>query len=210
MKLRISLFLLFIISFPLLGQYKEESFWKKYVDEDVSKLNLQNLENANYKTAIRLWNPYQVVELIKVNDSVYQGQLVNFVNKVNRKEQKKRVVSQKLTIPASVTKTLIEQLLQEGVEELPDSYDVDGYVNGLDGITYVFEVNSLGKYRVYSYWEPENDRYQNLEIREVKSGRNILNAINNQFDSGKLFTLFRDSLPAGRYQYGGLIMIVTK
>ncbi|WP_347158315.1 hypothetical protein [Pontibacter chitinilyticus] len=210
MKLRISFFLLLVISLPLLGQNKKESFWKNYIDEDVSELNLQNLENSDYTTAIRLWKPYQVVEFIKVNDSVYQGQLVNFVTKLNRKEEKKAVVSEKVIIPASVTKILIEQLQKEGVEELPDSYDVEGYVNGLDGTTYVFEVSSRDKYRVYSYWEPENDHYQNSDLREVKSVRNVLSAINKEFDSWKLFTLFRDSLPAGRYQYGGIIMVKTK
>ncbi|QCR22316.1 hypothetical protein [Pontibacter sp. SGAir0037] len=210
MKLRISFFFLLIVSLPLFGQNKEVSFWKKYIDDDVTELKLQNLENADYHTAIRLWNPYQVVELISINDSIYHGQLVNFVTKVNRKEERKGIVSQRLTIPATVTKTLIEQLLKEGVEELPDSYDVEGYVNGLDGTTYVFEVSSHDKYRVYSYWEPENDHYQNPELKEVKSVRNIISAINKQFDSWKLFTAFRDNLPAGRYQYGGIIMVVSK
>ena len=194
----------------MLGQDQEESFWKEYIDEDVSKLNLQNLESTDYDIAIRLWKPYQVIELVKVNDSVYQGQVVNYVTKVNRKEESKGAVSQRLSIPASVTKSLIEQLLQEGVKELPDSDDVEGYVNGVDGTTYVFEVNSHDKYRVYSYWEPENDHYQNPELKEVKSVRNILSAINKQFDAWKLFTMFRDNLPAGRYQYGGVVLVVSK
>ncbi len=210
MKLRICFLLLLIVSLPLFGQNKEVSFRKKCIDDDVRELKLQNFENADYNTAIRLWKPYQVVELIRVNDSVYHGQLVNFITKVNRKEELKGIVSQSLSIPATVTKTLMEQLLKEGVEGLPDSYDVEGYVNGLDGTTYVFEVSSHYKYRVYSYWEPENDRYQNPELREVKSVRNIISVINKQFDSWKIFTMFRDNLPAGRYQYGGIIMVVSK
>jgi hypothetical protein len=194
------------IPFSILGQERDTSFWKPYVDEEVKELNLDNLNNTHYKTAFRIGNSYQVIELINENDTLYRGQLINYVTKINRDEKKKRLISQTLTIPESVTKALINQLLGEGIELLPDSYDVAGYINGLDGNSYQFEIGSEGKYRIYSYWEPENNDYQNPEIEEVKKVRKILNALNQQFDLWKLFIAFRDQLPYGRYQYGMIIL----
>ncbi|MDO1451417.1 hypothetical protein Q0590_34400 [Rhodocytophaga aerolata] len=205
MKLISILFMLFTVV-PCLGQGEEVSFWKGYVDEDAKELNLQNLEKTTYPKAYRIWNSYQVIELIQENDSTYRGQLINYVAKINRKEEKKRLINQKLFIPESVAKTLIHQLTAQDIEYLPDGKDVKGYVTGLDGMSYQFEIKSAGKYRIYSYWEPEDDLYQNSQIQEVQKVRNILSALDQHLDVWKLFTSFRDQLPYGRYQYGGIIM----
>ena len=90
----------------------------------------------------------------------------------------------------------------ENIEVLLDSDEVEGYVNGVDGKTYVFEISVNQKRRVYSYWEPESERYQDPLIKEVINVRNILNKINSEFNLWEYFVKFRDRLPNGHYSYG--------
>jgi hypothetical protein len=208
MKKIFQILILLTIANLSFGQEQKESFWKKYIDEDTKELKLEELNEKNYPLAVRIWTDFQMVELINKGDSLYEGQLINYVTKVNRKEEKKGLVSQRLKIPEYVVKRLIEELSNQKIKDLPDSYKVEGYINGLDGITYIFEVKSLGEYRIYSYWSPESDHYQNPNIEEVKRVRNILTAINKEFNLRKSFARFRDGLPIGRYRYGGIIMKV--
>jgi len=201
-----------VITFILLiynltyGQVNKESFWKPYIESDIRKLSLESFDSLHHEQAYRIWNSYQVVELIKVNDSIYKGQLVNFVTKVIRNGKKEKTIFQKLIIPDYTVKKLIEKLSSENIEKLPDSRNVEGYINGLDGITYIFEISSNKEKRIYSYWEPESEHYQNSEIPEVKNVRNILKAIKSEIDLGKFFSSFIDNLGLGTYRYGGIII----
>lgn len=188
------------------GQDEKKSFWEPYVVSDIKRLDLKQFDSLNYQKAYRIWNPHQVVELIEINDTTYIGQLVNFATKITREEKSIGTISQKLKIPDFTVKLLIEKLSSENIETLSDSYDVKGYVNGLDGTTLIFEIFSNKKIRIYSYWEPENDYYQNPNLSEVKSIRNILTAIKAQIDLERLFSDFTNNLERGSYNLGGVIM----
>jgi len=203
---KIIVIIFFLLFYNLtFGQDSKDSFWKQYIDSDIQKLNLRPFENQHYEKAYRIWkNSYQVVELIKINDTTYLGQLVNYVNKVTKRAKGNKTIFQKLIIPDGTVKLLIEKLSSENIENLQDSDKVNGYINGLDGITYVFEISSNNQNRIYSYWEPENVHYQNSEIIEVKHVRNILNAIKTEMDTERLFAGFIDSLDIGTYHYSGI------
>ena len=207
LKMRFLQILFFLIPYSLaFGQVKKESTWKPYVVSDIKRLHLVSFDSMYYPKAYRIWNSHQVVELIKINDSIYTGQLVNFVAKITRKEKMIGTISQKLKIPGYTVKLLIEKLSAENIETLPDSYDVKDYVNGLDGTTILFEICNRNSSRLYSYWEPENDYYQKPEIPEVKNVRDILKTIKNEIALEKLFSKFTDDLGPGTYDLGGIIM----
>ena len=101
---------------------------------------------------------------------------------------------------------MIEKLSKDNIETLPDSYDVKGYINGLDGTTLIFEISSNKSQRIYAYWEPENNHYQSPDIYEVKSVRNILKTIKSEMNLDKLFSDFTSILRPGFYDLGGIIM----
>jgi len=209
---KILVIIFFLLFYNLtFGQDAKDSFWKKYIDLDIQKLNLKPFDNLHYEKAYRIWTySYQVVELIKINDTTYTGQLVNYVTKRSKKVKSNKTIFQKLIIPDGTVKLLIEILSVENIEKLQDSDEVKGYINGLDGTTYVFEISSDNQKRVYSFWEPESVQYQNPEIIEVKHVRNILNAIKSEIDTGRLFSAFIDSLDIGKYLYGGAVLTKTK
>ena len=206
--IRILLFIAIIQ--PAFSQTDNISFWQQHMNKYISGLKMESLENQNIKVGYRIWAPHQVVELIQVDDSTFNGHIINFIAKSSKKEKERGLVSHKIKIPHKIAKDLIGKLKEQRIEVLPDSYDVEGYVNGLDGLTYIFEISTPEKYRVYSYWSPESEYYQDPQIEEVRNVRNILAALNNEFNLWKLFTDFRDRLPSGTYSYGGVILQIKK
>jgi hypothetical protein len=208
MKKSFPLIFILLICNSTFGQEKEDSFWKPYVLSDIKQLRLVSFDSIKYEKAYRIWNPHQVIELIKINDSTYNGKMVNFATKTTPDENKIGKISQTLMIPDYTVKKLINKLFTENIETLPDSYDVKGYINGVDGITYIFEIGTSIGCRIYSYWEPENDHYQNPELKEIKNVRNILSSIRSEIDLNGLFTKFTDNLGRGTYDIGGIILTI--
>lgn len=197
------LLLLFLFSINSFSQIKEYNVWQDYVKSDSEKLELVELQSLNYEKAYRIWNDYQVIELFKINENEYSGSLINFVTKVKRKN---KIIQEKIILSKEIVEKLIEKLTEENIETLKDCKEVEGYVNGLDGTTYIFEIGLKKEKRFYTYWEPENTQYQNENIKEVKNVRNILNAINSEYNLWNSFENFRNKLPKGKYSYGMIMM----
>ncbi len=73
----------------------------------------------------------------------------------------------------------------ENIEMRRDCSEIENYPKGFDGKTYVLEIGDGKTRHVYSYWEPENKKYQNPEMHEIRNVRNILNAINSEINCQK-------------------------
>ena len=202
------LLLTFIIS-SVYGQTEKESFWKPYLEKDIAKLKLQSLDSFKYERVYRIWDNHSVVELIKNNDSTYYGQLVNFVTKISNEtdaENEMGTIYKKIPLSKENAKKLIEYFSNENIETLRDSYEIEGYPNGLDGTTIIFELGYNNMKRIYSYWEPEDDYYKKPNIKDVINVRNILKALKSEIDFKKTFDSFLDSLDIGMYDLGGIIL----
>ena len=208
MKKQIHILILSLISTFAFGQTEKESFWNPYIESDRIEIGLKHYDSLSFEKAYRIWTDYQVVELIKITDSTYNGTLTNFVTE-NKRKNKTEIIYQKIKIPNKIVEKLISSLNAENIETLKDCAEIENYPKGFDGKTYVFEIGNGITRRVYSYWEPENEKYQNPEMAEIKNVRNILNSINTEFNLWKSFKDFRDRLPKGNYSYGMINMIKT-
>lgn len=206
MENRIYILLLSLITTFTFGQIRKESFWNPYIESDRIAVGLQHYDSLNFKKAYRIWTDYQVVELIKLTDSTYSGSLTNFVTK-RKSKKKSEIVFQRIKIPDKTVEKLIKTLQSQNIETLKDCGEIVGYPKGFDGKTYVFEVGKEKTRRVYSYWEPENEEYQNPEMPEIKNVRSILASINSEFNLWDYFVKFRDRLPSGSYSYGMINMV---
>ena len=206
MKILIKILFLSLISTFSFSQTEKDSFWNPYIEADQIKIGLKKFDSLNFDKAYRIWTDYQVVELIKISDSLYYGSLSNFVTQ-RKSKNKNLTIFQRIKIPNKTVEKLIKSLKSENIETLNDCYEIKNYTTGLDGKTYVFEIGNGKKRRVYSYWEPESIVYQNPDIPEIINVRNILNSINSEFNLWKYFVDFRDRLPKGNYSYGMINMI---
>ncbi|HPW97979.1 MAG TPA: hypothetical protein PK218_05410 [Flavobacterium sp.] len=206
MRKRIHILIFSLITTFAFGQTEKESFWNPYIESDRIEIGLKHYDSINFEKAYRIWSDYQVVELMKINDTTYRGTLTNFVTQ-NKRKNKKKIIYQKIKIPNETVERLINTLYIENIETLKDCSEIENYPKGFDGKTYVFEIGKEKTRRVYSYWEPENERYQNPEMSEIKNVRKILSSINTEFNLWKYFKDFRDRLPKGSYSYGMINMI---
>jgi uncharacterized protein YbaA (DUF1428 family) len=198
--------LLSLITTFTFGQTRKESFWNPYIESDRIEIGLQHYDSLNFKKAYRIWTDYQVVELIKLTDSTYSGSLTNFVTQ-RKSKKRSEIVFQRIKIPDKTVEKLIKTLQLQNIETLKDSDEIESYPKGFDGKTYVFEIGKEKTRRVYSYWEPENEQYQNPEMPEIKNVRSILASINSEFNLWDYFVKFRDRLPSGSYSYGMINMV---
>ncbi|MBC5774310.1 hypothetical protein H8S95_09580 [Pontibacter sp. KCTC 32443] len=204
------LILSLLISCSAFGQLTEtQSYWKSIRDKDVKELGMAKLDTAEYQKAYRIWRDYQVVELVQYNDSTYDGQIVNFATKHfgSKRKPKSELLVHKIKIPGQKVLSLMDTLKAFNIETLPDSEEIQNYPQGLDGTTYVFEIGKNEVYRLYSYWEPESERYQDGSLPEIISVRKILESLDKEFTLNKFFAGFLGRLPKGEYSYGGIYMI---
>ena len=153
---------------------------------------------------------YQTVELIEMQNGEYRGTLNHRVNKTNRKGIAKDSIIQKINIPNQMTKSIITELKNVGIENLKNCDEVENCIIGLDGTTILFETITNGIENKGYYWELTSDYYykQNkVDLpSEVLKARKLLAIINEQFDLNEQFQNFLNRLPVGKYSYGMQIM----
>lgn len=68
-----------LIGLSTLGQTTErQSYWKTIVDKDAKNLGMTILDSTGHVKTYRIWyNSMQVVELMQLNDSTFDGHIVN-------------------------------------------------------------------------------------------------------------------------------------
>jgi hypothetical protein len=183
--------------------------WKKFVNQESQELNISTIEvfEADHCiTHYRIWNGSQLIDLCKLNESEFEGQVFNYVTKHYKRwgKKKTKIVFESLSVSNDSTENLMNYLKAENFELLPDDKEVNGYPqNGLDGETYIFEVKTKENYRLYTYWSPMSDDYIDGDIPEVVHVRNIINKLFEEYGFGESFEKFMNSLPKGTYYYNG-------
>ncbi len=85
MKKKIYILIFSLITTFTFGQTEKESFWNPYIESDRIEIGLKHYDSINFEKAYRIWTDYQVVELIKINDTTYSGTLTNFVTQYKTK-----------------------------------------------------------------------------------------------------------------------------
>jgi hypothetical protein len=148
---------------------------------------------------------FQYIQLIENQDGTFNGTLTNTIWKVTRKEERTKMIQQKLTIPPNHVKQLMYIGFSNSIETLPSCQAVENCVIGLDGASFSFGIRTLEVERDYSYWEPESD-YQDSTITQIIKVRSILSGVQELINMQLLYDRFTCELPSGRYAFGTIIM----
>ncbi len=152
---------------------------------------------------------YQSLELIEFENGEFDGLLTNMILKVERNKTRSRLLIQQIKIPSSTVKRLIIELKEKDFENIPDCEEISDCIRGFDGTTISFSIDKRDFKREYSYWEPESEYYyKDKLIPEIVKVREILDAVNREFDLWETFKNFRGRLPIGKYTYGMIVMEV--
>ena len=153
----------------------------------------------------------QQVELIRLENGNYQGHLNNVVWTTNKKEIRKKRISQVIKIPDSIVRKLFVNLENSYFEKIPDCIEIDGCISGFDGETTFYTTETEKNNKTVSFWELTNDYYYNENIPlEVLKAQNIMGSINHEFNLKEEFNEFTSRLPNGKYIYSSLILKIKK
>ena len=168
---------------------------------------IRTFDSTDHKRIYRISkSDFQHIEMIENLDGTFTGTLKNIIWKVNKKEERTKLVQQKLSIPPYHVEQLMNIGLLNNIETLADCQDVKGCIIGLDGTSISFSIRTPVRNYSYRYWEPENDHYQDSTITEIKYVRAILDGINKRMSLRTIYNSFTSDLPIGKYAYGGIIM----
>lgn len=204
---RLHIVILFLIPLWINAQPKSITQTGDFIDSKIDKLDLYSAKDLKEEKIYRIWfDDYQVIELVENENMIVNGSLINYVTKIDKNENKNRIISQKLTIPEHTAKELFEKFKTENIELIHDCREIEGYVLGCDGNSVTFEIKTPSVNRAYFYWEPENDNYQNSTNINVHCVRQILICINKEINRSLLFKNFTDRLGIGKYRYGMIIL----
>ena len=177
------------------------------MSQKAQKLELTVFDSAIHKRVYLLnINYFLYAELIELQDHSFKGRYIMTVSKINKKEVPVKILKHALIIPADDVEYLMKAVHQEQIETLVDCGDIEGYVIGNDGFNLQVQISTKELNRNYGYWEPENDRYQNPQLKEIQRIRAILKLLRSKIDLYGLFDRYTATLPPGRYAYGGIVL----
>lgn len=172
-----------------------------------SEFNPSELDRLNFKRIylIEIGNE-QLIELTENNQSKISGTLTNKVWKTNRKGIRKKQIQNRIKIPDSMAKRLMQSFKKDGITELKDCKKVGDCIKGADGTTITFSTYQNGIINRASYWQLHSQTYYgNKEIelyQQLVKARKIYANIASEFDLQKQFRDFINRLPNGSYSYG--------
>ncbi|UOG77628.1 hypothetical protein MTX78_25020 (plasmid) [Hymenobacter tibetensis] len=119
-------------------------------------LSLPQLPIATHVAHFRLSAPGQVVEGWRTSDGSYSGQVLNWVQEVNPKNDAltNRIHRVLWALDSATVRGLFDSLQQLHLRALPDETAIVGWKPILDGISYTLEYATTTTYAVKSYGNP--------------------------------------------------------
>lgn len=149
----------------------------------------------------------QQVEIIKYTNGHFSGHLNQVIWTTNKKQERLKRISQKIKISDSIAAKLFNKFELNSFDSIPDSYEIQGAINGLDGTTTFFGTETKDRNKTVSFWELTNDYYYNKNIpNEIIQAQQIIKFINDEFNLENEYNKFISNLPCGRYMYSSLLM----
>ncbi|UZR99535.1 hypothetical protein [Chondrinema litorale] len=202
-------FTILVLSFLYINAFAQNkeikgdtAFVYEYYKEFAEELQLTNFSTSQNDFSFRLWNLGHVVELVVHNDSV-SAQLVNYIYRFNRKDTKRDTISSKIQLDSAKALSFYQIITHSGILDLPSDNQIEGWAQGLDGITYNIEYANSKTQWFKNYWTPTAQK-------SLPEALFVINFLEQVFDSLDLETYnaaFKEQLPhRGCYTFGeGLI-----
>ncbi len=144
-----------------------------------NQLGLDSLENGFHDLQIRVWYDFALVKegkLIVITNKDTNWTAIIYVWQIDRNGTTETMVSKKIqqVVPKSGWPIFSKKLLDLQIVTLPTQDDVEGYSAGDDGRTYNVEVATKNQYRFYSYWEPQKNKNQFWQAKNMTEILNLL------------------------------------
>lgn len=207
-------FYFFIISFAVFSQNKNTDikltknsdtvFWQKEQKEIIKEFDLPEInKNADY--VFRSWKPGSLLEISK-KDHLIVGKIYFFVFEVWENDYEADKFVKQYELPNNTSKSLYEFIKKSKIGEIPSDKYIKEWKQGLDGVTFIYEIKNQDSYSFKKYWTP---KVQN-EINEAKFIIEFNNELGEIGELKKYGEQFFKDVPFPNYMYSGQSYSIIK
>lgn len=208
--------IIFILTFNLtfaqeqqLTNDSDTTFWFNWRSELNSELRLVTINNSSEQFEFRFWDGYKVIRLWSSGDEL-RSEVIYFLREYRERKDsydyEGRLYHSSLQLNEKTTKSINNLITDFNVLNLPTDNQIDGWKQGLDGITYIVETSQPENYSFKSYWTPASFP----ELREARFLQYFVEQINSLEQIEKGFEKFMDKQPFKAYYAGiGSAVIAT-
>lgn len=166
------------------------------------KYGINRIDNTKDNIVYRIWDCKSVIELRETSNGNYKGSFKFFVIG-GKKRRKAKMLLKNIDIDEQVVATLIKELENNNIENIPNDTDIENYKFGNDGVTYKIEVNKNEQYRFYKLWTPQA---QDETLSDVKQFLQIKKILEKELELKKEFEDWKSGFSNGRYYYCMTVM----
>jgi hypothetical protein len=139
--------------------------------EDLRKISLGKAD-----VEIRVWRGFSLDPLEAVILKRIDGIWTAFHIKTDNYDEATKAEVKRLNKPKSGWESFWKSIEEKGILTLPDAFEINCEVGGIDAMSYVVEINQDKTYRTY--------RYSDEKCNQVEQMEEIGEIIGEEFDSG--------------------------
>ncbi len=202
-KLQIIIFLILFtyLSFSQTKEIKGDTiYWYKSNIELQKTLDLKNFEKSNDEFNFRYRDHGQVIEISK-NDNEFYGTITNFIYHTRKaKNNNTETLSNKINLPALQVEKIYNIVQNSKILDLPSDKNIENWVQGMDGVTYIIEHSDKKSYWLKQYWTPSSQG----SIPEAIIVLDLVKNLSETLNLNEEYSSFKNTLPKfGCYNSGG-------
>jgi hypothetical protein len=178
--------------------------WKKIQNEKIDDFDLPEL-NIESEFVFRSWNPGSLLEIKKNKDSI-SGRIIYFVFEVWEDDYKVNTFVKEYLLPSLISKNLYEYISKSGFHNLPSDKFIEGWKQGFDGITHIYELKDKNIYSFKTFWTPTAQKGLR-EAEFIIEFNKKLGEIGELENYGKDFV---ENIPFLTYKYSGTAYVISR
>jgi hypothetical protein len=219
MKQIIYIFSILIFGQPCFGQERsfyvpkygngDTTLWFNWQQEKFKKAGLKNLTKSTDTLHFRFASETQAVDIWTRDYLAFSGTLTNFTTSHDEKidDRKKEIFySEVVKLDTAKSREIFDLFMDKSVLRLAPQDSINGWKDGLDGITYFIEYSTPTFYSFKDYWTPSAFKDK---VDAAKRFNELTEELERLLDLRNSFNKFIHSLPYRTYRAGGIMIITT-
>ncbi len=187
-----------------LTELSDTLFWKKIQTDKINEFDLPRLDKKS-DFVFRKWGPGSFLEISKNNDSV-SARIIYFVFEVWEDNNKADIFKRQFDLPKKTATSLYDYIINSKIETIPSEKYIEGWSEGFDGITHVYEIKNGTNYSFKNYWTPKIQEGIKEAEYIIKFNERI-GEIGNLKQYGEQFS---KEVPFPNYMYSGQAYSIMK
>lgn len=176
-------------------QDSDTTFYFQFMDEVISTFELTSILDKQDDFVFRSWGPSSLLEITRTGNNV-AGTISYFVMESGKKN---RVFVKSYELTKQTSAKLYNYVIASEAYHLPSSNSIDNWVNGFDGITFIYETKDGNEISFKQYWTPSAQE----DVPEAQTLIEFNDRIEELGEFGQFAKEFAEENPFDSYMYYG-------